>query len=106
MRQVLIIATLFFWGSLTAQTLPKNSMQIKPNPANQKATIELPNMNLTQCQVQLFTMLGTPINGVYIQSQPFEHKIQLLFPDIPEGIYLVRVKNGDIELTQRLKIQR
>lgn len=104
MKALLFICVLFVHAAIFGQNIP--SFQITPNPANQKANLILQNIDLQHIEVAVFTIFGTPVPGIYQQVQIREGKIQLYFPNLNEGIYLVRLRSTDFDQTQRLKIQR
>lgn len=91
-------------GVLHGQSLP--SFQMLPNPAHNKANIHLNKLKVENVQVQIFSIFGTPVSGIYQQIIPGENRIQLYFPDVQEGIYLIRIRSKEFDQTQRLKIQR
>ena len=90
----------------TIYAQPAPSFQMLPNPAHNKANIHLNKLKVENVQVQIFSIFGTPISGIYQQIIPGENRIQLYFPDVAEGIYLVRIRSKEFDQTQRLKIQR
>ncbi len=103
MRALLFICVLWVHAAAYGQN---GSFQIHPNPANQKANIEVQHIDLEHVEIAVFTIFGTPVPGIYQQIQTKEGKIQLYFPNLNEGIYLVRLRSNNFDQTQRLKIQR
>ena len=104
MRAFIFILFVSFRAWSYAQPMP--SFQMLPNPAQNRASIQIENLNIHDVKVQIFTIFGTLVTGIYQQISKGESKIYLYFPDVPEGIYLVRIRYKDFDQTQRLKIQR
>lgn len=104
MRSTLFTLAIILSAAVRAQIPP--SFQVIPNPAHSRARIELHQIDIEKVEVTIFTVLGTQVNGIYQQIQRGDNKINLYFPDLPEGIYLIRIRCGEFDRTQRLKIQR
>lgn len=104
MRVRLLLLFLIVYGGIKAQPAP--SFQLLPNPAQNRVNVFFHELDMSKVSIQIFSIFGTPVNGFYQQVLRNENKVQLYFPDIPEGIYLVRIRSGEFDQTQRLKIQR
>lgn len=104
MRSILFTLAIILSAAVRAQIPP--SFQVIPNPAHSRARIELHQIDIEKVEVTIFTVLGTQVNGIYQQIQRGDNKINLYFPDLPEGIYLIRIRCGEFDRTQRLKVQR
>ena len=104
MRAFIFVLFVSFRAWSYAQPMP--SFQMLPNPAQNRASIHLENIDIQHMNVRIFTIFGTPVTGIYQQILKGENKINLYFPDVPEGIYLVRIQSKEFDQTQRLKIQR
>jgi len=104
MRVRLLLLFLIVYGGIKAQHAP--SFQLLPNPAQNRVNVIFQELDMSKVSIQIFSIFGTPVNGFYQQALRNENKVQLYFPDIPEGIYLVRIRSGEFDQTQRLKIQR
>ena len=104
MRVRLLLFFLFVSFGIKAQPAP--SFQLLPNPAQNRVNIFFQDLDISKVSVRVFSIFGTPVNGFYQQVSRSDNKVQLYFPDIPEGIYLVRIRSGEFDQTQRLKIQR
>jgi len=99
-----LVLMLIASGFLHAQPTP--SFQLLPNPAQNTANIHFNQLKVEKVQIRIFSIFGTPVSGIYQQIYPGENRVQLYFPDVPEGIYLVRIRSKEFDQTQRLKIQR
>lgn len=104
MRAFILLLFVSFRAWSYAQPMP--SFQMLPNPAQNRASIQIENIDIHEVNVQIFTIFGTPVLGIYQQISKGDGKINLYFPDVPEGVYLVRLRSKEFEQTQRLKIQR
>ena len=104
MKTILFALVLILSAGVRAQIAP--SFQVIPNPAHSRAVIELHQIDIEKVDVAIFTLLGTPVNGIYQQIQRGDTRINLYFPDLPEGIYLIRIRSGEFDRTQRMKVQR
>ena len=93
----------FFMSELCGQSVP--GFTINPNPAQQKTQIELKNIDIQNVKLEVYNLFGMRVNEVYIQTLKFEHKFILHFPDLNEGIYLIRIAGDGFEMTQKLKVQ-
>jgi hypothetical protein len=80
--------------------------QMIPNPAQNSTYLEFKTIDVQSLKVEVFNLFGVRVNQVYVQSSKFENRISLYFPDVIEGVYLVRVQGPNFEHTQKLKIQR
>jgi|GEM_PF-3689449 hypothetical protein len=81
-------------------------MHLVPNPAKNQVRVELHEVNLDDISVELYSVLGVRVADFQLQKDRFGNYIDLRFPNLPEGVYLLRVKNKDFDQTKRLKIQR
>lgn len=104
MRAFILVLFVSFRAWSYAQPMP--SFQMLPNPAQNRACIQMDNIDINEVKVQVFTIFGTPVTGIYQQISKADSKVNLYFPDVPEGVYLVRIRSKEFEQTQRLKIQR
>jgi hypothetical protein len=105
MKRALVLGFIFFsLSQVMGQSLPK--FHLSPNPALQKTQIEFSNIDVQNVRLDVFNLLGTRVQGMYVQTIKHENKMILHFPDLNDGIYLVHVTGDGIDMTQKLKIQR
>ncbi len=81
-------------------------MRLVPNPAKDHVRVELQEISTENIHVELYSVLGVRVSDVQIQKDRFGKYLDLRFPQLPEGVYLLRVKNKHFDQTKRLKIQR
>ncbi len=82
------------------------NFDMKPNPANHWVNISLENVigDIEDLEVEMYTVIGTKIHPLRIQMNPSENKMVLNLTQVPDGVYLVRIKGKDFELTKRLRV--
>jgi hypothetical protein len=52
----------------------------------------------------MYTVIGTKIHPLRTQVSAAENKIVLNLTQVPDGVYLVRIKGKDFEQTKRLRV--
>ncbi len=82
------------------------NFDMKPNPANHWVNISLENVvvDIQDLEVEMYTVIGTKIQPLRTQISAAENKIVLNLTQIPDGVYLVRIKGKDFEHTKRLRV--
>lgn len=78
--------------------------KIYPNPCKQqKVTVELNSAEITE--IKLTNIAG---KEVLLKKYDYpEHKIQLQLSEIPDGIYLIRIKtNGNNSIVKKLLVSK
>ncbi len=82
------------------------NFDMKPNPANHWVNISLENVvvDIEDLEVEMYTVIGTKIQPLRTQISAAENKIVLNLTQIPDGVYLVRIKGKDFEHTKRLRV--
>jgi len=82
------------------------NFDMKPNPANHWVNISLENVvgDIEDLEVEMYTVIGTKIQPLRTQISAAENKIVLNLTQIPDGVYLVRIKGKDFEQTKRLRV--
>lgn len=81
-------------------------LNIYPNPFKGEANIEFDLLNSEDVDVQLFDMVGKLITTDSYRGLPAgTHKISLDAGDVGAGVYMVRLKVGEAELTRRVVIE-
>lgn len=77
-----------------------------PNPVDQSTWITVDIPESAAIQVGIFDLQGRMLRQGKGTSFPAgRHQIELLTGDLPDGVYLVRVKMGEVIRTNRLKVQ-
>jgi hypothetical protein len=82
------------------------NFDMKPNPANHWVNISLENVvgDIEDLEVEMYTVIGTKIHPLRTQVSSAENKIVLNLTQVPDGVYLVRIKGKDFEQTKRLRV--
>ena len=75
---------------------------IFPNPANQEVTIALASSGLDKANIVLLDLLGREVKHWELQRGEVEKSLSL--QDIPSGLHLIRVSQGERRSTRRLEI--
>jgi len=81
------------WGNqLSDENNPSLELRVYPNPSTDgKVTIELNNQEITE--IRLTNITG---KEVFLKKFQFaENKKQIQFNDIPNGLYILRIKTSD-----------
>ena len=81
------------WGNqLSDENNPSLELRVYPNPSTDgKVTIELNNLEITE--IRLTNITG---KEVFLKKFQFaENKKQIQFNDIPNGLYILRIKTSD-----------
>lgn len=73
-----------------------------PNPANQEVTIAFTSSGLDKKNIVLLDLLGREVKYWELQRSEVEKSLSL--QDIPSGLYLIRVSQGERESTRRIEI--
>ena len=80
-------------------TIPE--FRLYPNPANNRVTLELPHQDpVDGLSVEIFDVSGRMVRSVDL----FDRSMDISM--IPEGIYFLRVRAGEIYYSSRLLINR
>jgi len=87
--------TLYWYEALpittSTQQPPLTGVRLFPNPATESFTVEMPTDNATITHLQLYDMQGR----LWLQQTFRSPKQQISLPEhLPEGIYIVHLKNG------------
>jgi hypothetical protein len=78
----------------------QNAISISPNPAHNDFTISIsPEFATSPAQLCIYNIVGEKVYSTTINS-----KLQTLNPRLPGGIYVVRVREGSKQFTQKLVI--
>lgn len=82
------------------------NFEMKPNPANHWVNIALENVDdeMENLEIEMYSVIGTKIQPLKMQINPSDNKIILNLSQIPNGVYLVRIKGKDFEQTKRLRV--
>jgi hypothetical protein len=77
------------------------SIKIYPNPASAKVVISVP-AELMYAQVELVN-----VQGVIVGSHTFggQDTLELILDTVARGVYLVRIKSGNVLLTRKLVVR-
>lgn len=82
------------------------NFDMKPNPANHWVNISLENINeeIENLNIEMYSVIGSKIHPLRMQINQADNKIILNLTQIPNGVYLVRIKGKDFEQTKRLRV--
>ncbi len=75
-----------------------------PNPFNENLNLQLSLSDESQVTMQLFNRVGQLVYNNTIQLQAGNHGIDLPLSAIPDGLYILKLANGNRSLNQTLKI--
>ena len=76
---------------------PDDNIKIYPNPATEKAFIELP-YEYKNTKISILNMQGQIVNVIYSRLS----EIELNIADLPNGIYLIMVESSNGTVTKKL----
>jgi hypothetical protein len=78
-------------------------LHVYPNPASGNFTIELPEYTGKQVGIELYDMTGRRVHAGYHASV---FPLTVSAGDLPAGIYLLRVKGENLDLSGRVMLER
>jgi len=82
------------------------NLNIYPNPLSDYSNIEFNLIQNSDVTVEMFDMVGKLIsNDVYANLSSGMHKLSLDASNVGTGIYLVKLRIGDTEVTRRVVIE-
>jgi hypothetical protein len=82
----------------------KNNIAVYPNPANTQLKVKLLLTNFENSTVELFDMQGRVVLSENVASAVLDASYTVDVSEIPNGIYTVRVTNGDQVSTSKVSI--
>ena len=82
----------------------KNNIAVYPNPANTELKVQLLLTNFESSTVELFDMQGRVVLSENVAASVLDAAYTLNVSEIPNGIYTVRVTNGDQVSTSKVSI--
>lgn len=79
-----------------------NSLKVYPNPASDKISIEIPNITIDNISIAITNSMGSL---VYAQSSSnFNSRLELRLPNLPQGIYFLKVESQSFCLSEKIFI--
>jgi lysyl endopeptidase len=84
--------------------IPKNFLNIFPNPAKDLVTIHLKEQNLTNIRIQVFDITGRLLESSIYTNWPGKSNMDV--SDYPDGIYIIRVLINNSVITGKFTIVR
>src|SRR5262249_43775752 len=78
---------------------PASQVKMYPNPTTGLVTIEVPTTKSANVEIDVYNTAGVTV--MQRTAQPVEGKISLDMSSVQQGVYLVRVASGSIQVTQR-----
>lgn len=82
----------------------KNNIAVFPNPANTELKVQLLQTNFEASTVELYDMQGRVVLSENVAASVMDAAYTLDVSEIPNGIYTVRVTNGDQVSTSKVSI--
>jgi hypothetical protein len=77
-------------------------MNIYPNPAQTKFNLELEGLSAGELIINLYNLNGELIKQHNTQTPGGSNMITMSLLDLPAGMYIVRVYNGEVVRTQKI----
>ncbi|MCB0851408.1 MAG: T9SS type A sorting domain-containing protein, partial [Bacteroidetes bacterium] len=87
-------------GVRVAEASP--DMKIYPNPAQTKFNLELEGLSAGELVVSLYNLNGELVKQHSAQTLGGTHTETINLLDLPAGMYIVRVRNGDMIRTEKV----
>jgi hypothetical protein len=87
------INTIAFPTNVTSQELDKQ-INVYPNPAKDKLTIEFNSTSSDQSSLTLSNTLGQVVKTVIAQTTNGKNTIELTVKELPKGVYLLKLAQG------------
>ena len=84
--------------------IPKNKVEIYPNPAVENIFIKIDNSDLENVEIELFNIIGNSlkIEVEEISNDNFKIKVE----DLPQGYYLLIIKDPIKRFNQAFKFHK
>ena len=86
-------------------TFEENKFSLKqntPNPFSGKTTIEFNSPNTEKCSFAVMNVIGEKVFEKTINATTGENKIEFSASELPSGIYVYTLKNGEQSITKRM----
>ncbi|MCB0840753.1 MAG: T9SS type A sorting domain-containing protein, partial [Bacteroidetes bacterium] len=77
-------------------------MKIYPNPAQTKFNLELEGLSAGELIINLYNLNGELVKQHSVQTLGGTHTETINLLDLPAGMYIVRVRNGDMIRTEKV----
>ncbi|MCK4345560.1 MAG: T9SS type A sorting domain-containing protein [Bacteroidales bacterium] len=84
--------------------LSQDICKIYPNPSQGKFTVEIQNNSHSKLSIQVINETGQLIYERLYKNTKANSLIEIDLPDIPKGIYILRVQAGKYEYTRKIII--
>jgi hypothetical protein len=94
---------------ITAMQAPvaSSSFNLFPNPANASATVAISAEQASDATVKIFNVAGQEVMTAYTGTlSPGENRVTFSTEALAEGVYIVRMENGEKSSVARLIISR
>ncbi|MCD4746029.1 MAG: right-handed parallel beta-helix repeat-containing protein [Bacteroidales bacterium] len=77
---------------------PSDNILVFPNPANDKVTIRIPEIEFQKAWVTITDMKGNPVLKIQIVNPFVEYDLSSL----PKGIYIIKIMSGKLIKTEKI----
>lgn len=105
MRNALLALAMFLTGIASARA-DDMKIRLSPNPASSVVNLQFENPVVGGFSVEVYTVLGTRILHYTFNEPEGTRVVVLNTATLADGIYLVRVTQGNSSTVKRLKIQQ
>ncbi|WP_229310928.1 T9SS type A sorting domain-containing protein [Larkinella soli] len=81
---------------------PFTDLRVYPNPAHTSATLEFTTPTGRRADLQLINLNGQTVKSLPIQTSAGLNRFTLQLHELPKGVYLIRISDGNVEAQKKL----
>ena len=86
----------------TPEISANTDVSLVPNPSRGKTQVKFTNLKGTQVQVMVFDLTGNKVLELFTQTP--ENNLVIDTRDLNEGLYFVKIKASNMEVTRKLSV--
>jgi hypothetical protein len=84
----------------------QSELHVFPNPVSTELTIEYRTFNNAKSSIELYNLTGQKVLSKQIEVSAGLNVIQLNIQELPKGMYLLNIREADVNLTRQIVIGR
>ena len=83
----------------------ESNIRVYPNPVRDNLNIEFELDRTSSVSVEIFSILGSRVASIYNDRNAFGNKaVQFDVSNLPSGIYMVTITNGQNRVTRKIQV--
>jgi serine protease len=79
-----------------------SELSIFPNPFSDKISLQLSLIKKTDLELSIYSITGQLVHNQRLTNRPLGQQTIVLEPKIPNGMYLLQIKNNEGQVTKRM----